>query len=103
MSFTNLFGNILITKLLNVLFFMCISDSQSGLRVIKKSSLKKMTLRERGMPFATELLIQAKKNKLKIKELPIKYRKRDGGSPKLVAAKDGMNIIKTIVKNFIKR
>ena len=82
---------------------MRISDSQSGLRVIKKSSLQKMDLCERGMPFATELLIQCSKKNLKIKEHPIKYRARKGGDAKLVAAKDGVIIIKTLIKNFIKR
>ena len=103
MNFTNLFGNIFITKVLDLFFLMCISDSQSGLRAIKKSSLDRMNLQENGMPFATELLIQAKKNNLKIKEIPIKYRRRKGGCAKLIAAKDGCNIIKTIIKNFIKQ
>ncbi len=103
MDIVNLFGNIFITKMVNLFYLMCVSDSQSGLRAIKKESINKMKFNEIGMPFATELLIQAKKNKFKLKEIPIIYRRRDGGAPKLIAAKDGINIIKTILKNFIKR
>ena len=62
-------GTPVLTFLLNILYGTKISDSQCGMRLIRKSSLDKICLRTTGMEFASELLVQFAKNNLKIKKL----------------------------------
>lgn len=81
-------GNPLLTKILNVLFKAGISDAHCGMRAIRKDVLDKLPLKCRGMEFASEMIIEAAKKKLRIAEVPIKYHPRIGES-KLNSFRDG--------------
>ncbi|WP_048147030.1 glycosyltransferase family 2 protein [Pyrococcus abyssi] len=81
-------GNPLLTKILNFLFKIKVSDAHSGFRAIKRDALQKLTLKCRGMEFASEMIIEAAKAGLKIAEVPITYHPRIGES-KLHSFKDG--------------
>lgn len=72
-------GNFLLTALLRRLYNIDIHDSQSGLRAIKKEALDNMFLFSKGMELASEMLIEASKQNLRIKEVPISYNERRGG------------------------
>lgn len=74
------FGNPILSFILRLFFFTKIRDSHSGMRAIRKESLKKLNLRTTGMEFASEMLVKAIRNNLQIKELPINYYKRKGNS-----------------------
>ncbi len=81
MPFLNKYlGNPTLSGILRLFFFTKIKDSHSGMRAIKKEALKKLNLRTTGMEFASEMIIKAIRNNLKIKELPINYYKRKGNS-----------------------
>jgi len=82
-------GNPLLTGTLNILFHTRISDTHCGMRAFTKNALDKMNLKTPGMEFASEMVIEAARKELKIKEIPIKYRKRYGGKPKLSSFEDG--------------
>jgi hypothetical protein len=56
-----------------------------------------MNLQSRGMEFASEMLIEAVKHKLKIKEIPITYSRRRGKS-KLHTFRDGFRHLVYILK-----
>jgi len=73
-------GTPILSILLKLFFGAEIKDSQSGMRAIKKISLDKLSLQTTGMEFASEMIIKAIKNNLKIKETPINYYKRKGQS-----------------------
>lgn len=73
-------GNPLLSGILKLFFRTEISDAHCGIRAIKKEKLEKLNLKSLGMEFASEMVIMALKNKLKIKELPVNYRKRKGKS-----------------------
>lgn len=73
-------GTPLLSLMLKIFFGAKIKDSQSGMRAIKKEALKKLNLQTDGMEFASEMIVKAIKNNLKIKELPIRYYKRRGQS-----------------------
>lgn len=63
------------------LFFNCrISDVHCGMRAFTLESYNKMKLRSLGMEFATEMVVSAIKNNLKICEVPIEYYLREGKS-----------------------
>ncbi len=73
-------GNPILSGILRLFFKAKIKDSHSGMRAIKTESLKKLNLQTTGMEFASEMVIKALKNKLKIKQIPINYHKRIGKS-----------------------
>jgi glycosyltransferase involved in cell wall biosynthesis len=73
-------GNPILSFILRLFFNTKIKDSQSGMRAIKKSSLKNLNLQTTGMEFASEMIIKSIKNNFKIKEVPIDYYSRIGES-----------------------
>ncbi|MBI3290966.1 glycosyltransferase family 2 protein [Candidatus Falkowbacteria bacterium] len=74
------FGNPALSFLLRLFFKAKIRDAHSGMRAIRKEAINQLGLRTTGMEFASEMIIKAVKNKLKIKELPINYYNRKGDS-----------------------
>jgi len=81
-------GNPLLTKTLNFFFKINISDAHCGFRAITKDALNKLPLKCRGMEFASEMVIEAAKAGLRVKEVPITYHPRIGES-KLSSFRDG--------------
>lgn len=80
MPFFHRLGNPLLSGILRLFFGASIKDSHCGMRAISRKSLQKLDLQTTGMEFASEMVIKALKNNLKIKELPINYYKRKGRS-----------------------
>lgn len=64
--------NRLASLLTFIMFGVYSSDSQSGLRVFSKKALKHIDFKGDRMDFSSEILLEAKKHKLKIVETPIK-------------------------------
>ena len=71
-------GNPILCGILNFLFRSSLSDSHSGFRALKKSSVDKLRLHTSGMEFASEMIVMALRHKLKIVEVPITYWPRQG-------------------------
>jgi glycosyltransferase involved in cell wall biosynthesis len=81
MPFANRYlGNPVLSGMLRLFFSVKIADSHSGMRAITKASLEKLNLQTTGMEFASEMIVKAAKNGLRIKELPINYHNRKGNS-----------------------
>jgi len=81
-------GNPVLTRILNFLFGTTYSDTHSGMRIIRRSALDRLNLKSEGMEFASEMMIEAARAGLKIKEIPISYYPR-GAPSKLHSFKDG--------------
>lgn len=81
-------GNPLLTWMLNRLFGVGISDSHCGMRAMTLEALEKLNLHAGGMEFASEMVIEASRKKLRISEVPITYHPRKGAS-KLHSLSDG--------------
>jgi glycosyltransferase involved in cell wall biosynthesis len=81
-------GNPLLTWILNFFFKAGVSDAHSGFRAFTREALEKMNLRCHGMEFASEMIIEAVRRGLRIKEVPITYYPRHGES-KLSSFSDG--------------
>ena len=81
-------GNPILTGLLNLFFRTGISDAHCGMRALRREVLPRLDLRTTGMEFASEMVIRASKEKLKIAEFPIEYHPR-GGESKLSTIRDG--------------
>ncbi|MDD5473854.1 MAG: glycosyltransferase family 2 protein [Candidatus Methanoperedens sp.] len=69
-------GNPLLTRILNMLFKTNISDSHCGMRAITREAYERLDLKSEGMEFASEMVIEAARKKLRITEAPITYYPR---------------------------
>jgi glycosyltransferase involved in cell wall biosynthesis len=69
-------GNPLLTGTLNWLFKTKLSDAHCGMRAITRDAYEKLDMKSEGMEFASEMIIEAAKKKLRITEVPITYYPR---------------------------
>ncbi len=81
-------GNPILTGLLNILFRTGVNDAHCGMRALRRDVLPRLDLRTTGMEFASEMVIRAAKENLRIAEFPIEYHPR-GGESKLSSFRDG--------------
>jgi glycosyltransferase involved in cell wall biosynthesis len=81
-------GNPILTGLLNLFFRTGVKDAHCGMRALRRDVLERLDLRTTGMEFASEMVIRAAKQKLRIAEFPIEYHPR-GGESKLSSFRDG--------------
>jgi hypothetical protein len=81
-------GNPILTGILNLFFRTGVSDAHCGMRALRRDVLPRLDLRTTGMEFASEMVIRASKEKLRIAEFPIEYHPR-GGESKLSSFRDG--------------
>jgi glycosyltransferase involved in cell wall biosynthesis len=81
-------GNPLLTGLLNLFFRTGVTDAHCGMRALRSDVLERLDLRTTGMEFASEMVIRAAKENLRIEQIPIEYHPR-GGESKLSSFRDG--------------
>ncbi len=89
-------GNPLLTFTLNRVFHTSFSDTHSGFRAIRADMVKRLHLQSCGMEFASEMLINASREGLKISEVPISYYPRLTPS-KLASWSDGWRHLRFIL------
>ena len=90
-------GNLFFAMLINLLGNDRITDSASGMRVIRKSSLPKIYPLPDGLHFTPAMSCKAVLDRgIKIFEVPMSYEERIGES-KLSIVQDGIRFLKTIV------
>ena len=81
MSFSHRYiGNPVLSGILNLFFGSRISDCHSGFRAFTKEAIKRLNLSTTGMEFASEMIVSALRNKIRIVEVPIIYYPRKGES-----------------------
>jgi len=92
-------GNKIISGIGNMLFHTKIKDYNCGIRAFKLEKIKQLNLECPGMEFASEMIIKAKINKLKMIDTPANLRK-DGrdGKGYLRVFRDGFRHIGTIIR-----
>jgi glycosyltransferase involved in cell wall biosynthesis len=81
-------GTPILTALINLMFGIRISDSQSGMRGLTREAYERLNLRTTGMEFASEMIVRAAQGHLRIADIPISYHPREGDS-KLRTLQDG--------------
>jgi glycosyltransferase involved in cell wall biosynthesis len=89
-------GNPVLTWMLNFIFHTQYSDTHSGFRAITHEALDRLTLTTGGMEFASEMLVMASKERLRIVEVPISYYPRLTPS-KLHSFADGWRHIRFVL------
>ncbi|MEM3549492.1 MAG: glycosyltransferase family 2 protein [Candidatus Bathyarchaeia archaeon] len=82
-------GNPVLTRFLNFFFKAGVSDAHSGFRALRREVLERLNLKACGMEYASEMIMKAAVEGLKIKEVPITYYPRRAGKSKLSSFQDG--------------
>ncbi len=91
-------GNKIYVTIINFLGNVSITDSASGMRVLKRKALADLYPLPDGMHFTPAMSCKALMNgKLKIIEEPMEYKEREGRS-KLSVIRDGQQFLKTIIE-----
>jgi len=80
-------GTPLLSFIFRQIFDITINDINCGMRAIRREKLALLNFRTEGMEFASEMLVEASKKKLKISQVSINYHPRLGNS-KLKAYRD---------------
>jgi glycosyltransferase involved in cell wall biosynthesis len=81
-------GNPMLSGLFRMFFSSKVRDVHCGMRAMRREAIDKLNLKTTGMEFASEMVIEAIRKNLKIKEIPINYHRRVGES-KLHSFSDG--------------
>jgi hypothetical protein len=92
-------GNPVLTRFLNIFFKADVSDAHSGFRAIRRDALERLDLRADGMEFASEMIVEACRRGLRIKEVPINYYRRKKNESKLRSFHDGWKHMKFMLLN----
>jgi hypothetical protein len=90
-------GNPLLTGTMNLIYRSDIGDAHCGLRSISKPFFDRLELSSPGMEFASEFLIEAVRHDVTIDQVPIVYRRRLGGQPKLRTFRDGFRHLRLML------
>jgi len=91
------FGNLLLTYAINFLSGAKITDSQSGLRAFKSGVFQKIKFNSRDFSMSSEIIMSAHRNKLNIREVPIKAIYTDYSKSKGTTIMTGAKILFTIL------
>jgi len=93
----HIFGNKLVSFLINKLFRSNLKDIMSGFRVMSRSYVKNINIVSSGFEVESEMSIKALKYGFVSEEIDVRYKERSEGSySKLNTFKDGILVLKTI-------
>ncbi|MEM2127266.1 MAG: glycosyltransferase family 2 protein [Candidatus Bathyarchaeia archaeon] len=87
-------GNPVLTWFLNLFYGAGVSDAHSGFRAIRGEALERLELWMDGMEFASEMIVEAVRKGLRIREVPISYHRRRNARSKLSSLSDGWRHLK---------
>ena len=104
MHISHKIGGLFLSKFANLFFKTPVHDYNCGLRAFNTEKMKTIKLKEKGMEFASEMIIKAKINELSIIEVPTDLRKdlRNGRSH-MRPIRDGFRHLNLIIKLALNR
>ena len=76
------FGNRLASMLLRVLYGAHCTDL-GPFRAIRREALEKLSMRDTNFGWTVEMQIKARRHGLRVREVPVRYRRRRGGKSKV--------------------
>jgi glycosyltransferase involved in cell wall biosynthesis len=100
MSFVRKIGNRLYATTLGLLSGQAVSDTASGMRVIRRASLDLLYPLPDGMHFTPAMSARALLNGLRVVEIPMRYEERIGRS-KLSVLHDGVRFLRAIIDGVL--
>lgn len=95
--FWHYLANKILTLICNLFTNLNLTDMETGYKVFKTESIKKIKIEEKTFSFEPELTIKFAKNKCKFFEVPITYNGRSYGEGKKIGLKDAFIALKTII------
>jgi glycosyltransferase involved in cell wall biosynthesis len=101
MPLHRMIANKIFIFIVNLFWGMKYSDLCYGYRSFSKKAIKKLKLESDGFGIETEISIKAAKEKLKVIEVPSFEKSRRYGKGKLKTFRDGLVILKRIIKEAI--
>jgi len=94
----HVFGNAILTRLVNCLFGNEVTDILSGYRVFSRQFVKSFPILTTGFEIETELTVHALGLRVPTSEVDTPYRARpEGSTSKLSTYRDGLRILNTII------
>ena len=94
-------GNVLVRKLVNMIFSGRVTDIMTGCRAFSRTFVKSFPVLSQGFEIETEMTIHALDKNLCLDSVPIGYKDRPQGSvSKLNTFSDGFKVIGTILRLF---
>ena len=91
-------GNVLVRKLINIIYKSDIRDVMTGYRAFSYDFVKTFPVLSKGFEIETEMTIHTLDKNMNVENVVIEYRDRpEGSESKLNTYTDGMKVIKTIV------
>ena len=97
LSFSHNMGNKFFNNLIRLLLGSSFSDSQSGFRAFRKTSLEKLDLKAKRYDIESEMLVKLIKKGHKVVERKITCKKRVHGSTRISVFRDGFRIFVRII------
>jgi len=97
LSLTHNMGNRIFNVLFRLLLGASFSDSQSGFRSFRKTSLEKLNLKAKRYDIESEMLVKLIKKGHKVVERKITCKKRVHGSTRISVFRDGFRIFVRII------
>ncbi len=95
------FGNVLVRKLINMIYKSDIQDVMTGYRAFSYKFVKTFPILSKGFEIETEMTIHTLDKNMDIENIAIEYRDRPQGSEsKLSTYSDGFKVIKTIISLY---
>jgi glycosyltransferase involved in cell wall biosynthesis len=90
-------GNVVVRKLINMLFSADVNDIMTGYRAFSRGFVKTFPVLSQGFEIETEMTIHALDKKMRLEEITVDYRDRpDGSESKLNTVSDGIKVIRKI-------
>lgn len=104
MPFSHKIGGKMLSTFANLIFHTKIKDYHCGLRAYKTQSIKNLNLKSSGMEYASEMIISAKINNLKMTEVETDLRNDlRNRKPHLKAIRDGLRHLRLICYMAVNR
>lgn len=95
------FGNVLVRKLINMIYKSEIRDVMTGYRAFSYKFVKTFPVLSKGFEIETEMTIHTLDKNMGVENIIIEYRDRPQGSEsKLSTYSDGFKVLKTIVSLY---
>ena len=103
MPFYRRVGAKLITKMVNGSAKNGVSDAQSGFRAYNREAMGRLSVIETGMGASVEILLEASKSGLRIKEVPssIRYKNGDVATSSANPVSHGLGVVMSMVRLIV--
>jgi glycosyltransferase involved in cell wall biosynthesis len=101
LSFRNRIANKVDSFIASLFSGVKITDVQAGFKAFTREAIEKINFQENSFGYEPEIAILASKRNLRIKEVPVHYKKREAGGSNIKLLRDTYLISKTMLKTWL--